>query len=140
MSLQSQENSCGQCRALLSDYVDRELSEGERAMVERHLSTCARCGTESVRLMGLKKIVQHWDGVKSSGAFHQVVLQQMIRESQQMPAGQFKNAAERERALANTPAAQDVAEKRLPPAWILLAAATIAVAVYYLVLIIRGLC
>ena len=51
------EISCEQCRELLSDYVDREISPSERASVERHLSTCAKCGTESARLHGLKKIV-----------------------------------------------------------------------------------
>jgi len=135
-----QEISCDQCRELLSDYVDRELSGSERAAVEQHVATCAKCGTESVRLMGLKKIVQHWDGVQGSGEFRQVVLQQMIRESQQMPAGPFKEAAESGRAQAaqSGAAADEGEEKRLPPVWILLAAAALAVAAYYIVLIIRG--
>src|SRR4051794_22744226 len=87
------EINCEQCRELLSDYIDRELNGGEKASVERHLNTCTKCGTESARMMGLKKIVQHWDGVKGSGEFRKVVMDRMIRESQQLPSKQFTDAA-----------------------------------------------
>src|SRR5688572_4194243 len=87
------EISCEQCRELLSDYVDRELSAGEKASVEKHLTSCLKCGSESARMVGLKKIVQNWQGVRSSGEFRQSVMQRMIRESQQVPSSQFTEAA-----------------------------------------------
>ena len=40
---------CAECQELLSDYLDRELSGGERASVENHLRTCTKCVTESTR-------------------------------------------------------------------------------------------
>jgi len=128
--------SCEQCRELLSDYVDRELSESERVSVERHISSCAKCGTESVRLNGLKKVVQHWDGVKGSGEFRKSVVDKMIRESQQVPSEQFKKAmASGEEDLGPDP---DEGAKTLPPAWILLVAIFLAVVAYLGIMHLRG--
>jgi anti-sigma factor RsiW len=95
---QSAELSCEQCRELLSDYVDRELTADEQQSVERHLSSCTRCATESTRVVGLKKVVQHWDGIQGSDEFHQGVMQKLITESQMMPSKQFMEAAEKARA------------------------------------------
>jgi anti-sigma factor RsiW len=130
------EISCEQCRELLSDYVDREISPSERASVERHLSTCAKCGTESARLHGLKKIVQHWDGVKGSGEFRKSVVEKMIRESQQVPSEQFKKAlAGTEEEVGPDP---EEGAKTLPPAWILLVAIFLAVVAYLGIMHLRG--
>ena len=87
--------TCEECRELLSDYVDRELSEAERAGVERHLSTCEKCTKESTSLKGLKNIVAHWDGVSASPGFREKVVQEYIRESQMLPSRPFTEAAER---------------------------------------------
>jgi anti-sigma factor (TIGR02949 family) len=35
--------SCGDCERLLQPYVDRQLSEVERAEVEIHLAGCSYC-------------------------------------------------------------------------------------------------
>jgi anti-sigma factor RsiW len=140
-SEKTSELSCEQCRSLLSDYVDRELTEVEKAQVEKHLGSCTRCGTESARLTGLKKIVQHWDGVKGSGEFRKAVMEQMIRESQQVPSLQFTEAA---RAAGVGEAAvvastdTDAEGKSLPPVWILVAATITAIAAYFVVLWLRG--
>lgn len=131
--------SCEQCRELLSDYVDRELADNEKAGVELHLKECIKCGSESTRMHGLKNIVQHWDGVKGSGEFRKSVIQKMIRESQQMPSGQFtESAAESARLAANAEAVQ-ATEDRLPPIWILLVAAVMAIVAYFVVLKLRGM-
>jgi anti-sigma factor RsiW len=131
------ELNCEQCRELLSDYVDRELSDGERASVEKHLGTCSKCGTESQRLVGLKNVVQHWHGVKGSGEFRSAVVQQMIRESQQMPAEQFIESA---RASQRSDAAEgDNDVKTIPPFWILLVFTAIAALAYFVVLRLRGM-
>src|SRR5438309_6842874 len=117
------EINCEQCRELLSDYIDRELNGGEKAAVERHLNTCTKCGSESSRMMGLKKIVQHWDGVKGSGEFRKSVMERMIRESQQLPSKQFTDAAHAGSAASESARSKSDAEIRtLPPIWILLAA------------------
>ena len=140
-SEKTSELSCEQCRSLLSDYVDRELTETEKTQVENHLNSCTRCGSESARLTGLKKIVQHWDGVKGSGEFRKSVMEQMIRESQQVPSLQFTEAAKAagvgEVDVFAAPGAETEG-KSLPPIWILLAAAIMAVAAYFLVLWLRG--
>jgi anti-sigma factor RsiW len=131
------EISCEECRELLSDYVDREITKLEKAAVEHHISTCAKCGTESARLHGLKKIVQHWDGVKGSGEFRKSVVDKMIRESQQVPAEQFKKAiaASGEQDLGPDP---EEGAKTLPPAWILLVAIFLAVLAYVGITLLRG--
>ena len=136
--------TCEQCRDLLSDYVDRELSEKEKLAVESHLGTCPRCGTESARLLGLKKIVQHWEGVPGSGEFRKVVVEKMIRESQMAPSAQFTEAAResaRQPVLAPSHGAggDEGDIKTLPPIWILLVAGALAFAAYYLVLFLRGI-
>ncbi len=35
--------SCRECEQLLQPYVDRDLTQDERAMVEQHLDGCGRC-------------------------------------------------------------------------------------------------
>ncbi len=35
--------SCGDCERLLQPYVDRQLSDTERAEVEEHLAGCSYC-------------------------------------------------------------------------------------------------
>ncbi|MCY3023801.1 MAG: zf-HC2 domain-containing protein [Planctomycetota bacterium] len=137
----STELSCEQCRDLLSDYVDRELTEAERQAVERHLGTCNKCGSESTRMMGLKKLMQHWDGVRGSGEFRKSLIDKMVRESQEVPAMQFTDGAAEAEAAAEADPNAIVAqpERRLPPIWILLAAVAVAVVAYYVVLWLRSL-
>jgi anti-sigma factor RsiW len=136
-SEQASSLNCEQCRELLSDYVDRELSESEKASVERHLSSCIKCGSESARLHGMKKIVQHWQGVSGSGEFRKSVMEKMIRESQQVPSQQFNDAARASDDAADSQRAE-IEERSLPPIWILLAAGVLAIAAYYLVLFLRA--
>jgi len=139
MAEQATEISCEQCRGLLSDYIDRELKDEEKSSVERHLNTCNKCGTESARMIGLKKIVQHWDGVKGSGEFRKSVMEKMIRESQQLPSKQFTDAAKAETDASESVRAKVESEVRtLPPIWILLAAGVLAIAAYYIVIWLRG--
>jgi len=38
--------TCEQVFLRLNDYLDRELSPAEMAMVKEHLDTCARCASE----------------------------------------------------------------------------------------------
>jgi anti-sigma factor RsiW len=133
------ELSCDQCRDLLSEYVDREISEAERVAVERHLKTCSKCTTESVRMSGLKNVVRNWDGVKGSGEFRKSLVQQMIRESQQVPSEQFNAAAAKASSARSGGLIEDEdAGKTLPPAWILLVALFLAVAAYFGVMALRG--
>ncbi len=134
--------TCDECRDLLSEYVDREIAEDIRASIERHLTECTRCVTESTRLQGLKNVIRHWDGVKGTGKFRNAVMQQMVRESQQthISAGQLADAtAAAKEARQFQPGEDDPAEpKRLPPVWVLIAAVVLAVLVYFIVLKLRG--
>jgi anti-sigma factor RsiW len=95
---QSTDLNCEQCRELLSDYVDRELTEDEQKAVERHLASCTRCASESTRMVGLKNVVQHWNGIQGSEEFHEDVMGKLITESQMMPSKPFTDAAEKARA------------------------------------------
>lgn len=92
------EITCEQCRDLLSEYVDRELSDQEKVDVEHHVATCIKCASESTRLVGLKNIVQNWEGVKGSSKFREAVLEQYISESRMMASKPFTDAAAAARA------------------------------------------
>jgi len=73
--------TCEQCRELLSGYVDHEVTASERAAIEHHLATCPRCANESSVLVGLKNVLAHWEGVRSTPSFQEAVLTRMARES-----------------------------------------------------------
>ena len=136
------EISCEQCRDMLSEYVDREAAEDVRASIERHLTECTKCVTESTRLQGLKNVVRHWTGVTGSGRFRATVLQQMIRESQQtqIAPGELAQATADREARQVQPRDLDSEEsKRIPPIWVLIAAAVLSVIVYFVVLKLRGM-
>jgi anti-sigma factor RsiW len=134
------ELTCEQVRELLSDYVDRELTADERASVEHHLGTCLKCANESHNIHGLKRVAQEWQGVQGSGEFRKSVMQRMIRESQQMPAATFRQAADAAAAeSARTFTADDVESKGVPPIWILLASSAMAACVYFLIRWLRGM-
>ena len=133
--------TCDECRDLLSEYVDREIQEDVRASIERHLTECTRCVTESTRLQGLKNVVRHWDGVRGSGRFRASVMSQMIRESQatQISPERLAEAAALAKEVKQQQEEDDAAEpKRLPPVWVFIAAAVLAAAVYFIVLKLRG--
>jgi len=122
--------------------VDRELTADERSCVEKHLASCNKCSTESQRLVGLKNVVHHWGGVKGSGEFRQAVVQQMIRESQQMSSAPFVKEAGAQASGRSAPieAVENEPEvKTLPPVWILLVAAALAVVAYFVVIRLRGM-
>jgi len=90
-------------------------------------------------MLGLKKIVQHWGGVRGSGEFRKVLMDKMIRESQQIataPTSDARPGSASEAAAAET--RNGAAERALPPVWVLLAAAVVAAAAYCLVRWLRG--
>lgn len=132
---QSTELNCEQCRELLSGYVDRELTTDEQQSVDRHLSTCPRCATESTRVVGLKNVVQHWDGIQGSDDFHQGVMQKLITESQMMSSKQFMEAAERAKAESRR-------QEPPPPSrswlWLVLGVLVAAAAAVIVYLLARG--
>jgi anti-sigma factor RsiW len=134
------ELTCEQVRELLSDYIDREISKDEKSAVEHHLSTCLKCANESHNIQGLKRVAQQWPGAQASGEFRKSVMQRMIRESQQMPAAGIRQAADAAAAQSARALAPEDDEdtKNLPPIWILAAAITLAIGVYYLILWLRG--
>lgn len=105
------EITCESCRELLSEYVDRELSEEEKAGVEHHVATCVKCASESTRLVGLKNIVQNWEGVKGSSKFREAVMEKYISESRMMASKPFTEAA----AIARAESQRKQDENR-PPA------------------------
>lgn len=49
--------NCKSAQALLSAYVDRELSGNEMSRVRKHLCECSCCDTEALELIQLKEIL-----------------------------------------------------------------------------------
>jgi anti-sigma factor (TIGR02949 family) len=122
--------SCEDCRDLLSEYLDKEISPEHRAAIEHHLATCTRCVTESTRLQGLKNIVKHWEGVRGTSNFRAAVMTRFISESQQIQPGKL--------AVPKSEVEDRDDPKRIPPIWVLTAAIVLAVIVYYAILYFRG--
>lgn len=127
-----QEITCEQCRELLSEYVDREISAQEKANVEHHLATCVKCVNESTRLAGLKNIVQNWEGVKGSSKFRDAVMQQYISESRMMASKPFTEAA----AVARAESQRKVEEPTTPKTNVLLIAVGVLVLIGVLALLL----
>ena len=50
--------SCEQTRALLTPWIDEELTGSDRAAVEAHLALCAPCGTCAAREHAGRTIVR----------------------------------------------------------------------------------
>jgi len=57
---------CEEVNDLLSAFQDRELSVEEMTAIEGHLKDCAACAAKSNVMVGLSRIVRHWEGVRSS--------------------------------------------------------------------------
>jgi hypothetical protein len=57
---------CEEVNDLLSAFQDRELSVEEMTAIEGHLKDCAECAAKSNVMVGLSKIVKHWEGVRAS--------------------------------------------------------------------------
>ncbi|MBE7465104.1 MAG: zf-HC2 domain-containing protein [Planctomycetes bacterium] len=130
----AREISCEECRDLLSDYVDKELDEGGRASVEKHLATCEKCSGESSILMGLKNVIQNWDGVSGSDAFKKRTMDQYIRESQMVPSKQFTDAA----AQSARDQADPEHRKALNPVAVIGGAVLVAALLYVLIRFLKG--
>ncbi|MCW8128763.1 MAG: zf-HC2 domain-containing protein [Planctomycetota bacterium] len=126
------EITCEQCREMLSEYVDREISAQEKAEVEHHLATCVKCVNESTRLAGLKNIVQNWEGVKGSSKFREAVMQQYVSESRMMSSKPFTEAA----AIARAESQREVKDPPPPKANVLLIAVGILVLLGVLALLL----
>lgn len=124
------EITCEQCRDLLSEYVDHELSDQEKVDVEHHVATCIKCASESTRLVGIKNIVQNWEGVKGSSKFREAVLEQYISESRMMASKPFTDAAAAARAESQRQQEQDSGKPQTasPAFWIAVVVALSAAA------------
>lgn len=129
---QPRELTCEECRDLLSEHADKELDAESQASVEKHLSSCEKCGTESTRLHGIKRIVQHWDGVKGSGEWRKAVMEEFVRESRMMPSAPFTEAADSVREDGQA------TRKGLSAKWVIGIAVALGIAAFILVRILRG--
>ena len=50
--------NCDQIEELLSDLIDDELSDGARACVEQHLTSCERCSSTKGKLLRTVRFVR----------------------------------------------------------------------------------
>lgn len=67
--------NCLEAQELLSAYTDRELPADQMRLVEEHLRTCAECANASSMTSQLSRLAKRWEGVRSSTAFHERVLE-----------------------------------------------------------------
>jgi hypothetical protein len=56
--------NCRKCRAELERYLDNELAQGERVVVEQHLAACADCRQKLSELQALNSVLQARPGVE----------------------------------------------------------------------------
>ena len=76
---------CTQVRELLSSFNDREATSEEKAAVEDHLRSCRECAFESTMIVGLKRLLGHWDGVRASQNFKADLMEKVQREPKRGP-------------------------------------------------------
>ena len=76
---------CSDVRELLSPMTDREVSPEELRAIEEHLRSCKDCAFESTMIVGLKGLLQKWEGVRASAAFHARVLEKVRSDPAQLP-------------------------------------------------------
>ena len=63
--------NCKTAQALLSAYIDRELTGGEMARIRRHLSECHCCDAEAADLQRLKEVLAATPGVEPPVGFEE---------------------------------------------------------------------
>jgi hypothetical protein len=71
---------CTEVREALSSFNDHEAAPEEVRAVEEHLLTCKDCAFESTMIVGMKRLLSHWDGVRASERFHAGLLERVSRE------------------------------------------------------------
>lgn len=62
----------------LNAYLDNELSEKEKAIVEEHLSRCSGCAQELARLKALSETLKSWNAPEPSAHFDQAVRDKIL--------------------------------------------------------------
>lgn len=63
--------NCKNAQAMLSAYIDRELTGGEMARMRRHLCECRCCGAEAAELQRLKEVLASVPGVEPPAGFEE---------------------------------------------------------------------
>ncbi len=71
---------CSQIKEMLSSFNDREAGPEEVHAVKEHLHTCKECAFESTMIVGMKRLLGHWDGVRASQNFHADLMERVERE------------------------------------------------------------
>jgi anti-sigma factor RsiW len=71
--------SCQQARALVSDYINRELDEDLARTLERHLETCPTCPPLYASLVALRRRLAGMSAVASQPSVRARILWQMRR-------------------------------------------------------------
>lgn len=72
--------NCTEVKEVLSSFNDHEAAPEEVRAVEEHLLSCKECAFESTMIVGMKRLLSHWDGVRASERFHADLLERVSRE------------------------------------------------------------
>jgi hypothetical protein len=84
------------CRTVhdhLSTYLDRELPQQKRALLDEHFEACPPCRTALAQLEAVTTWVRDWPRVEPSAAFLQQVCERVERLPQQSRVGLFRRLA-----------------------------------------------
>jgi len=71
---------CKEARELLSPVSDHEATKEEIGLVEEHLRTCRECAFESTMILGLRRLLENWDGVRATEEFRSRLLDRVRTE------------------------------------------------------------
>jgi hypothetical protein len=72
--------NCTEVKEVLSSFNDHEATPEEVHAVEEHLLSCKDCAFESTMIVGMKRLLSHWDGVRASDRFHADLMERVGRE------------------------------------------------------------
>jgi predicted anti-sigma-YlaC factor YlaD len=84
------------CRTVhnhLSIYLDRELPQQTRALLDEHFEACHPCRTALAQLEAVTTWVRDWPRIEPSAAFLQQVRERVERLPQQSRVGLFRRLA-----------------------------------------------
>ncbi|QUL98076.1 MAG: DUF4349 domain-containing protein [Candidatus Fermentithermobacillus carboniphilus] len=86
--------TCREVKELLSSFVDQELAEEERRLVEEHVKDCADCQRDLTEIRNLKRALQSLPEVEPPAELHQMVMSAIKAEKR----GKFLSFARKRNA------------------------------------------
>ena len=64
-------NDCSEIKEMLAGYIDDELTDEERRIVEEHIDICAECASELKEMKNIREVIRNMNTPRLPDAFWQ---------------------------------------------------------------------